>query len=114
MDRVRHPASPSLGIPDRAERIVAREELVRAISAERDRDLATCMMAEQIGRQQRRVGNGLVPACGNVRQQIQCTLYGERLDLMTSTNVSGYQPRKAGFVKRRFFEADREGRSEEH
>ncbi len=87
VQRARHEAIVELGRAQRAERVVAGEQLVGAVAAERDRDLLARVFAEQIGRQQRGVAHRLVELRRDLGQQRRGLLEREHVEVMMGAEM---------------------------
>ena len=98
-------ASPGLG----QEGLIAGEELVAAIPAQRDGYLPAGKGGKEIGGHYRSVGEGLVEKVGHRGQDLEQGAGLQPFFVMHSPEQAGHPARMAALVKRRFGESHREG-----
>src|SRR5437868_14108219 len=90
------------------EGIVAREELVAAVSSERYRHVAAGEAREQQGRQEARIRERLVELCGRRWDQIQAVLARELLRYVLGAEPGGGELRPRRLVEALLDESDGE------
>src|SRR3546814_5132702 len=90
------------------EATIARERLVGAVPRQRDRHLLARQLADAVGRQRARVGEGLVETVGDPVDQREIG-GGDGAGTVIGGKAFGDLPRVCGLVQRRLVEADGAG-----
>ncbi len=109
VQRARHDPRPGVGRPQRAEWVVACEELVAPVAPERHGHLAPRGLAEERRRQERGVGQGLVEPVHDRGQVLAAELHGERRAHVLRPQVAGHARGVPALVEARLGEPHREG-----
>ena len=109
VERARDELCVKLGVAQRAEGIVAGEEFIAAIAAERDGDVLAGEAREQIRGEQRAVAERFVESRDDLGEQRDGFVEVEDLVAMPRAELLGDELRASRFVEARFVEADGEG-----
>jgi len=91
---------------ERPEGVVAGEQLVAAVSPQGHGHPASCLAAQQVRREDRRIADGLVKASGDLRQEPSPFFEGKNAEVELHSQPVGEHPRVPGFVETRLLEAD--------
>ena len=93
----------------RAERVVAGEEFVATIAAERDGDVLAGEARKQVGREQRAVAERFVESADDLGEQRDGLVEVEDFFAVPGAEALGDETGVRAFVEARFVEADGEG-----